>query len=452
MFALLLALTMAAPASLSLAERLAALPHPARERVLTELSSSERAKLSPYTWPLWARAEQVPPAWGWRTWLFLAGRGSGKTRSAAEQVRGWAESGAVRRMTLAGATAADVREIMVEGESGILAVSPPSFRPEYQPSKSRIEWPNGCRALLLSADEPDRFRGKQHEKAWADELAAWRYPEAWTHLTLGLRLGTNPQAIVTTTPRPTEIIRRMLADKATAVSRGSTYDNRANLAPGFFADIVSRYEGTRLGRQELHAELLEDIPGALWRAMDIEATRVKAAPELVRVVVAIDPAVSATDASDETGIIVAGVASCSCKGTAEQAERHGFVLDDLSGRYTPGQWASKAVTALRDHKADRIVAEVNNGGDLVEANLRTVGRNVPYRALHASRGKRVRAEPVAALYEQGKVHHVRILPHLEDQLTTWDPMSSERSPDRMDALVWALTELMIDAPRPFYFV
>jgi len=444
-----IAMSAAPTSSPSLAERLAALPESDRIEVVAAMPPSDRAALK-RAWPVWARPEQLPPAWNWRTWLFLAGRGAGKTRAAAEQVRAWAESGTVRRMTLAGATADDMRDIMIEGESGILAVSRPNFRPVYEPSKRRLTWPNGCRALLLSADEPDRFRGKQHEKAWADELAAWRHPEAWTQLLFGLRIGQNPQAIVTTTPRPTPLIKRLLADRSTATSRGSTYDNRANLAPGFLADIVSRYEGTRIGRQELHAEILDDVPGALWNADKIDALRTKEHPDLERVVVAIDPAVSANEKSDETGIIVAGIGLCGCRG---EQERHGFVLADLSGRKSPNEWATLAIKALADHKGDRLVAEVNNGGDLVEANLRTVDRNVPYRAVHASRGKRTRAEPIAALYEQGKVHHVGPLPHLEDQLTTWDPLASERSPDRMDALVWALTELMLgEEKKPFFIV
>ena len=306
----------------------------------------------------------------------LAGRGFGKTRTGAEIVRVMAGSGAARRIALVAPTAADARGVMVEGESGLLSIGPPDERPEYEPSKHLLTWPNGAIATTYSADEPDRLRGPQHDLAWCDELAAWRYPQAWDMLMFGLRLGADPRAIVTTTPRPTRFIRELLADPKVAVTHGRTIENQKNLAPAFLDQIVRRYEGTRLGRQELDAEILEDVPGALWSHGLIDAARAENAPELTRIVVAIDPAVSSDEHADETGIVVA----------AKDAAGHGYVLADLSGRYTPTEWAKAAVAAYRTHDADRIVAEVNNGGEMVEATLRIVDPGVPYAAVHGAAG------------------------------------------------------------------
>lgn len=418
----------------SLAVLLASLPEPERIQALAELTEQEAEALL-YDWPFWARPNQLPPPGDWRVWLVLAGRGFGKTRTGAEWLRDQVENRGRGRLALVAPTAADARDVMVEGESGILAISPPWFRPVYEPSKRRLTWPNGAIATTYSADEPDRLRGPQHDGAWADELAAWKYPEAWDMLMFGLRLGMDPRAVVTTTPKPVRLIRELLAAATTVVTRGSTYENAANLAPAFLEQIVTKYKGTRLGRQELDGEVLDDVPGALWTRKVLDDLRRTTAPELVRVVVAIDPAVTSGEDSDETGIVVAG----------RGADGHGYVLADLSCRMSPDGWARRAVNALQDHKADRIVAEVNNGGDLVERVIRTVERTVPYKAVHASRGKRVRAEPIAALYEQGKVHHVGSLPDLEDQMCTYLPEGSDKSPDRVDALVWALTELMLGA-------
>jgi len=342
-------------------------------------------------------------------------------------------------MALVGATAADARDVMVEGESGLLNVCPPWNKPRYEPSKRRVTWPNGALATLYSADEPDRLRGPQHDGALCDELAAWRYDDAWDQLMFGLRLGQRPRVVVATTPRPTSLIKRLLKAPTTAVTRGTSYDNRANLAPTFFAQIVAKYEGTRLGRQELNAELLEDVEGALWqRASMIDAHRVEVAPQLRRIVVGVDPSVADGGERDEAGIVVCGMS----------LDGQGYVLADHSLSASPDGWAKAAVAAYRTHSADRIVAEVNNGGAMVEATIRTVERGVSYKALHASRGKQTRAEPIAALYEQGRIHHVGAFPSLEDQMCGWVPGDS--SPDRMDALVWALTELMLgttpDAP------
>jgi phage terminase large subunit-like protein len=380
-------------------------------------------------WFLWARDEQLTPDWAWTYWLILAGRGFGKTRTGAEWVRQVARSS--RYVNLIGATADDARDIMIEGESGIMAVCPRRERPDYQPSKRRLVWPNGARSLIFTADEPERLRGKQHEKVWADELAAWRYAEAWEQTMMGLRLGENPQACITTTPRPTKLVRELMADEATHITRGSTYDNRQFLAPKFFQTIIKKYEGTRLGRQELNAEILDDNPGALWSRKQIDDTRVAVAPDLTRIVVAVDPSVTATDESDECGVV------CAAMG----ADDHYYILDDVSLIASPQGWARAACKLYHDRQADRLVAEVNNGGDMVEAVIRQVDEDVSYKKVTASRGKMIRAEPIAALYEQGKVHHVGSFAKLEDQMCEYNPIESTKSPDRMDALVWALTEL-----------
>jgi phage terminase large subunit-like protein len=368
----------------------------------------------------------------------LAGRGFGKTRTGAELVRAKVASGRAGRIALVAPTAADARDVIVEGESGLLAIAPPGNRPLYEPSKRRVTWNNGAIATTYSADEPERLRGPQHDFAWCDELAAWRYPEAWDMLMFGLRLGLDPRAIVTTTPRPTKPIRALIADPKVVVSRGTTAENRANLAPAFLDQIVRRYQGTRLGRQELDAEILDDMPGGLWRRETIEATRMNALPELSRVVVAIDPAVSASEKADETGIVAVG----------RDGNGHGYVLADASGRYAPAQWARLAIAVYSTHQADRIVAEINNGGEMVESTLRMIDPNVPFSAVRAARGKVARAEPVAALYEQGRIHHIGAFPLLEDQMcaftSDFDRNAAGYSPDRVDALVWAVTELLVE--------
>lgn len=409
------------------------LPEPHRLAVLAGLSDRELQALE-YDWPFWARPDQLAPAGVWSIWLALAGRGWGKTRSGAEWVRSIKDQ--CGRIALVAPTAADVRDVIVEGESGLLAIAPPWDRPVYEPSKRRLTWDNGAIATCYSADEPDRLRGPQHGAAWGDEVAAWRYPEAWDMLMFGLRLGDDPRAVVTTTPKPVKLIRDLLRDPTTRVTRGSTYDNAANLAPTFMRQVVRKYEGTRLGRQELNAELLDDVPGALWKRDDIPHTAIP--PALRRIVVAIDPATTSGENADETGIIVAGLG----------ADGRGYVLDDLTCRETPQRWATVAVEAFQRHGADRIVAETNQGGDLVENTIRTVASLVPYRGIHAKRGKVLRAEPVSALYEQGRVSHVGHLAALEDQMCSFtsdfDRAAAGYSPDRVDALVYALTELMVE--------
>jgi phage terminase large subunit-like protein len=418
---------------------LASLPETLRNSLIDRLSPAEALALL-HDWPFWARPNQLPPQGGWRIWLLLAGRGFGKTRTGAELMRARIAARTARRLALVAPTAADARGVMIEGESGILAISPHWDRPRYEPSKRRLTWPNGAVATLYSADEPERLRGPQHDAAWCDELASWRYPEAWDMLMFGLRVGVDPRVIVTTTPRPTKLLRTLIEDPTAVVTRGTTYENRPNLAPAFLAQIIRKYEGTRLGRQEIEAEILDDIPGGLWNRGVIEAGRARIAPPLVRIVVAIDPAATSGGAADETGIIVAG----------KDEDSHGWVLADLSGRYRPTEWAKTAIAAYRAHHADRIVAEVNNGGEMVESTLRVLDPNLSFAAVHASRGKITRAEPVAALYEQGRVHHLGIFPQLEDQMCNlarggFDQTERLRagwSPDRVDALVWALTDLL----------
>jgi predicted phage terminase large subunit-like protein len=429
-------LTPAVLAETSLAGRFAGVAEAERERMLRTLDEPRIEQLVS-DWRFWARPSQLPPENAWRVWLLMAGRGFGKTRTGAEWVRAQVEEGRARRIALVAPTAADVRDVMIEGESGLLAIAPDHCRPEYEPSKRRLTWPNGAVATCFSAEEPDRLRGPQHDAAWCDELASWRHAETWDMLMLGLRLGADPRCVVTTTPKPIRLLRQLLGDSGVVVTRGSTWENRDNLAPAFLAEIVRRYEGTRLGRQELEAELLDDVPGALWTRAAIDRAKVSIAPALRRVVVAVDPALSAGEDSDETGIVVAALGQ----------DGQGYVLDDLSGRFPPHGWARRAVAAYHAHKADRVVAEVNNGGDLVEATIRMIDAGASFRAVHASRGKAVRAEPVAALYEQGRVHHVGSFPALEDQMCAFAPSFDRHavgySPDRLDALVWALSDLMV---------
>lgn len=391
------------------------------------------------------RPEQKPTG-DWLVYAFVAGRGAGKTRTGAE----WTAEQAITRPRTRGAivapTFADVRDTCIEGESGIGAVLRRrlpglDWQRAYNRSMAEIVLPNGSRLKGFAAVEPERLRGPQHHYAWADELAAWSDPEAWDQLQFGLRLGEHPCTVVTTTPRPTKLMKRLRAraDAGDGVVwvGGSTFDNERYLSAAALAELRSQYEGTRLGRQELHAELLTDTPGALWTQAMIEAAQTHVVvPPMKRIVVAIDPAVTSGEDSDATGIVAVGLAI-----TGEL-----FVLADRTCRESPERWARTAVDLYDELEADRIVAEVNNGGDLVATVLRTVEPAIPVRTVHASRGKRVRAEPVAALYEQGRVHHVGDLGELEDQMTTWTPDSPE-SPDRLDALVWAVTELAIEQPK-----
>ncbi len=393
---------------------------------------SNLLQVARYNWELTAREKQKIPEGDWQTWLILAGRGFGKTRTGAETIRQWKDDYPI--IHLVAATSADVRDIMIEGESGLLNISPKWDKPVYHASKRKVTWSNGAYALLFSADEPDRLRGPQCHKAWADELATWRYPDAWDQLQFGLRLGNNPQCVVTTTPRPTKIIKELAKDETTMITTGSSYENKDNLAAAFYDKIIKKYEGTRIGRQELNAEILEDVEGALWKSNVIDPYRVSKAPELIKIVVAIDPAVTSNQDSNETGIIAVGYNNI-------QGYQHFYVLDDYSGTYTPNQWATRSIQMYDFLEANEIIAETNNGGDLVETVIKSIDSNIPYKKVHASRGKVTRAEPVVGLYEQGRVHHIGSLSKLEDQMTTWDAGAGDPSPDRVDALVWAISSL-----------
>ena len=412
-----------------------------RASVLSLQAAGLRAALSrssapARTWRDVARAEQVAPVGDWSTWLYMAGRGSGKTRAGAEWVHEQIAAGC-NRIALVGATAADVRDVMVEGESGILATARPWARPDYEPSRRRLTWPSGAIATTYSAEEPERLRGPQHDGAWADELGAWKHEATWDMLMLGLRLGADPRALVTTTPRPTKLVRSLLSTASTITTRGSTYDNRANLAPSFFDSIITRYEGTRMGRQELMGELVDDVPGALWTLSLLDGLRVQAAPDLARIIVAVAPAVTSGAESDETGIVVVGIG----------VDGHGYVLADRSCRMSPDGWARRAAQAYHEYQADRLIVEDNQGGEMVAFLLGTVDATVPIKRIRASRGKRLRAEPVAALYEQGRVHHVGTYPDLEDQMASFTGDGGEHD-DRVDAMVHALTEVMLDTAGP----
>jgi phage terminase large subunit-like protein len=415
--------------------RLQALPPTTRSSLFALLDPADARELE-QEWYLrdpsakGARDEQVPPDGSWSTWLVLAGRGWGKTRTGAEWVHERVRQGA-RYIALVAPTAADARDVMVEGPAGILACARVGDRPLYESSKRRVTWSNGATATLFSAEEPDRLRGPQHDTAWCDEVSSWsRIDDAWSMLQFGMRLG-QPRTLVTTTPRPVKVVRDLLADPSTVVTRGSTYDNAANLAGSFLAEIRRRYEGTRLGRQELYAEVLTDTPGSLWTYSTIEKIRVSSVPELRRVVVAIDPSVAADGGGDECGIVVAGV----------DYEGVLWVLRDGSGNLSPSDWSRRAVALADEHQADAIVAESNQGGALVEQTLRAAGARMRVRLVHAARGKRARAEPVAALYEQGRVRHLPGLQRLEDELCTWASASGDPSPNRLDALVWACFDL-----------
>lgn len=407
-----------------------------RIKLINSLSDDEAEELF-YMWEFWARDNQLEPYGNWLIWLVLAGRGFGKTRTGAEWIKKRVECGQAKRIALVAPTSADVRDVMIEGESGLLNIFPRSKKPLYEPSKRRITFYNGSIATAYSADEPERLRGPQHDTAWMDELCSFRYPSAYDMLMFGLRLG-NPRAIITTTPKPSKLLKEIMSNKGTIVTRGSTYDNRNNLASNFFNLVIKKYEGTRLGRQELNAEILEDVEGALFNRTNIENNRVIEIPKLVRIVIGVDPAVSTNKESDETGIIIGGLG----------IDSHGYVLDDCTIKGSPSEWANNVVEAFYKWEADKIIAENNNGGDMVKFTIETVNKNVPIKLIHASRGKQTRAEPISALYEQNMIHHVGVLGKLEDQICNWLPSDSD-SPDRMDALVWCLWELMINGNKSY---
>ena len=401
-----------------------------------------------HAWAFWARDDQWPPEGAWNVWLVLGGRGAGKTRTGAEWVRGLALGQApfattpIGRIALIGETQADARDVMVEGVSGLLAVHRRSERPVWHKTLRKLTWPNGAVAHVFSAEDPQALRGPQFGAAWLDELAKWKKAEeAWDMLQFGLRLGTTPRQIVTTTPRPTALLKRLLADPLTMISRARTHANAYNLAPAFLDRIVGRYKGTRLGRQELDGELIEDREDALWsRTMISNARLQKTLPEFTRIVVAVDPPASASRRADRCGIVVAGLAA---QGTV-------IILEDATiAAATPARWAQKALAAYHRHQADALVVEINQGGDMVESVIRNVDPHIVIRPVRATRGKFLRAEPVAHLYERGLVFHAGRFDALEDEMCDFGPgpngyaLSSGRSPDRLDALVWAVTALAL---------
>jgi phage terminase large subunit-like protein len=379
-----------------------------------------------------ARTEQIPTDnEDWNTWLFLAGRGAGKTRTAAEWLAWKAISNANTRWAIVAPTHADARDTCVEGESGILNILKEfGVLKDYNRSISEIFLTNRSRIKLFSGEEPDRLRGPQFHGGWFDELAAFKRPDAWDQYQFGARLGQHPQTIVTTTPRPTKLIKDLVDRKGVHVVRGSTFDNAKNLAPSALAELKLRYENTRLGRQELYGEILDTVEGALWTREMIERARVTDIPPLIRIVVAIDPAVTNNADSDETGIVAAGITS----------DNHYYVLSDKSLKASPDAWARQAVNLYHDLGADKIIAETNNGGDMVTLLIKQVDHSAPVKKVTATRGKQLRAEPISSLYEQGRVHHHGYFAELETQMCEWTPISNE-SPDRLDALVWAITEL-----------
>ncbi len=392
-------------------------------------------------WPVFVHPHQSPPEGDWSTWLLLGGRGAGKTRSGAEWVRRLAlgDDGVppVSPIALVGETEHDVREVMIEGVSGILTAHAHGERPLWIPTRRRLEWRNGAVAQAFSAEEPDSLRGPQFAAAWCDELAKWRNAQdAFDMLQFGLRLGPRPRQMITTTPRPTALIKRLVSDPATIVTRAGTRANASNLSPAFIDAVLGRYAGTRLGRQEIDGEIVEERPDALWSRALLENCRVAQAPPLRRVVVAVDPPASASRDADRCGIIAAGVAENDVA----------YVLaDETASGLSPTGWAAKAIALWRRHSADALVVEVNQGGDMVREVIKQADRAVPVTPVRATRGKWLRAEPVAALYEQGRVKHLGVFPALEDEMCDFglDGLSGGRSPDRLDALVWALTALLL---------
>ena len=408
-----------------------------RARTLAALTEREGAELL-YDWEFWGRPEQKPPPGDWIYWLILAGRGAGKTRSGAEAVRQWIKN--FPFVNLIGPTHDDVRDVMVLGESGLMAICPHPERPQFSRTSSRLIWPNGAVSQLFSAEEPDRLRGKQHMKLWLDEVAAWNYPDAFEQALLGLRLGVKPQAVITTTPRPNKLIKQLVDDENAIVTRGSTFDNSHHLADAFLKRITARYQGRMIGRQELFAEIVEEAPGALWTRALIERQRLAAsasAAHYSQIVIGVDPPAKSGASADECGIVVVGK-------TPEGAIH---VIADLTSQgETPGEWAARVAAAFRRFKANRVVAEINNGGEMVVEVLRQSDANLPVRKVTATRGKFLRAEPVATAYERGIVHHLGDFPKLEDQLCSLTPDFDARvsgfSPDRADALVWAIADLI----------
>ena len=434
----------------SVADSLRALPPQKREAILASLSSADAVNLLA-RWEFWARAEQLPPPGDWRVWLILAGRGWGKTRTGAEWVRAQVKARRAGRIALVARTAADVRDVIVEGESGILAISPKSERPIWEPTRRRLTWPEtGAIATTYSAEEPDQLRGPQHDAAWADELASWRYPDTWDQLRFGLRIGDSPRVVVTTTPRPTPLVKALLASPGTVVTRGRTRDNRQNLAPGVVAELEARYAGSRLGRQELDGEVLDDAAGALWSWESIETGRVTAAPSMLTAAVFLDPnaaTVETAERCDDAGIVVIG------KGY----DGRGYVLDDASGHMPVRDWARRAIALYRKHACAYIGAERNLGGPMIQQTIRAVlleeaqatGRPPEHIEvkLISVRGEKAQRSATARQLYPHVVSHVGAHPRLEDSMTSHDYATSKRSAGDLDALSLGCSDLMLQPPE-----
>ena len=402
---------------------------------LESLSDIElETRLLRVKWIKSARPKQITPKGDWSIWLILAGRGWGKTLTGAQDMAWFGLTNPDSRLAIVAPTFADGRDTCIEGESGLLSVLNESVIANYNRSLGELLLKNGSRYKTFSSDTPERLRGPQHHRVWCDELGSWKYSETWDQMMFGLRLGDHPKVIVTTTPKPIPLVKELHKREDTHVTSGSTFENSDNLAEASLKQLKEKYEGTRLGRQELYAEVLEDVEGSLWSRDMIESSMVRyneKLPDFKRVIVAVDPAVTANKNSDETGIVVC----------ASDYKGKYYILNDLSGKYTPDTWAKKTVEAYESYKADKVIAEVNNGGDLVQKVVKTIDPNVSYKAVRATRGKFVRAEPIAALYEQKRVKHVERFNNLEDQLCSYNPEITSQSPDRLDALVWGLTEL-----------
>ena len=405
------------------------------EKYLTNLSNSnQKILLQSLQWYKKARPKQLTPKGNWNVWLILAGRGWGKTRTGAEDIAFYGLTKPNSRIAIVAPTHRDGRDTCVEGVSGLLSCIDDDLIDNWNRSIGELILKNGTIYRTFSAEQPDRLRGPQFHRAWCDEVGAWKSSDTWDQLLFGLRLGEKPQIVVTTTPKPTDLIKGLLKDNDTHVTKGDTFENRENLAESAVEKLKEKYEGTRLGRQELYAEVLEDVVGALWNRTQLQKALHKSIdpiPNYRRVVVAIDPAVTSKAESNETGIIVVGI------GTDDKF----YVIDDVSGRYTPDAWSKVAIQTYYKYDADKIIAEVNNGGDLVEKVIRTNDRNISYGSVRATKGKYIRAEPISALYEQERVKHLKPFPFLEDQMANYNPATYQGSPDRLDALVWGLTEL-----------
>jgi len=404
-----------------------------KECLLQEKAARQKTA-EDYNWAKQARENQRVPKGDWTTWMILAGRGFGKTRTGAETIRQWVATKQAKRIALIGASIHEVLNVMVNGESGIRSCTPPEQQPIWDSTTNTLTWPNGAVANVIGAVNPEKLRGPQFDASWIDELAKFRlHEDVWNQLMMGLRLGAHPRCIITTTPKPLKLIQKILKDPTTVITKGTTYDNKANLAGSFFTQILKQFEGTSLGAQELYAEVLDRRAHALWRR---ELMQYGSLPQNIRrIVVAVDPAATHHEKSDETGIIVAAL------GEDDKI----YVLEDLSGKLSPLDWGQRAVKAYFHHKADRLIAEINKGGDMVERIVRSIDTNIAYKAVRATRGKGIRAEPIAALYEQKRVIHVKHFNELETQLCDYVPGLTSKSPDRLDALVWAVTELVLDS-------